>query len=821
MAAGMKQTFLSVGVAGVLFTLLLLGFWGLVQTELGVEPVQSAAAPHAPPSQVANGSGLILTARVGTDRNNCGTQATLTAASGTVVYYCYTAQNNTNQPLEVHSLEAPVVGGRWQKVPLLLEPNESLSPLGIIFSRTLTSPGTLIEPALWTAYNNDTIVVSATAATTITVVGKLNVGLTVGYTPACATTKNLLTQVGGRLYYCITLDNRTGVTLTNHTINLPANRFQTNLIYILPPSARLVLTDSLLPAIGINPPLELKQTITRAQPSTVTVASQSITGTSYSGADSVNWGLGRIGVELTKTISLRNSAACPRATTATPNNVASVAADTPIYYCLRVKNTGEVTLTNHSLVEPGRVAGDTSLSGQFNYTLAPGKTVTLTSANLTSTVTNVIAPTIAQVLGPFNRAITATYTLTFTASNAEGFRTTDTATSTFRLAGPLYKLTYIANREPGCVEEASRLNVFISDRIWYCLKVENIGPIPMTHHKFELFVQPPRRQGERFNYTAVGEFDFSLPSGRMMTLTNAFLETVGVKPVLGPYTITAPITSSNTVTGTINLTSTNPTGGGQRLVMRATNLVGILQANTATPTATSTPGGNTPTFTPIPGLAPTETPTPSPTPVTPTPTAIMLSILPTPAPSPDQRVSNNVSAPVPQVTQPPSPLVQPGFESPLATPTFPLDPLLVAATQTTDAALTATALATLQPPTPTFTETPSPTPLPTDTATPTETPTATPTQRPIAAPTATAVTNYGTALPNMLQTMLTVAGWIWLALGVLAFFIAAGVVVGLGLRQRGQLPYQRRTLVPPPTSTTASTRATPPPSDDNWPPSLP
>lgn len=806
----MKQTLCSLGVAGALLILLLMGYLELAQNGVIVASTQTLAAPHSPAAQVSAGNGLALSAWVGLNRNSCGNRATLDVRVGTVIYYCYEIRNNSTQTLNIHTLDAPVVGDLWRNAEVPVAPGSTLNPLltyGLIFSRSLTAATRLIEPAVWTA-SNDTVVLTATAATTVNVIGPLNVGLTIGRTPACTTATNLQAPQNERLFYCITLDNTTGVTLTNHTISVSANRFQTNLIYVLPPSSRLVLTESLLPLLGIN--LSLGQTITRNLESTVTVNSQSTDGVQYSGAAKVSWQVGQTGIDLIKTISLRDSTACP------PNLTAvNVAADTPIYYCLRLHNTGAVTLTNHSFSEPNAALGGAVINGQFNYTLGPGKTITLTRANITSTPGLVYST--VPVLGPFFQPVTATNTLVFTSTNSDSFRATDAATGTLRLAGPAYALAYAANSvDNSCFVATSAITLEPNARIWFCLVVRNIGPIELTEHAFQLFVSPPKKQGERYKYTAVGRFTHPLPSGSVMTLTNTFLATKGLGLLMGPYTLTIPLTNTDRITGTIILTSTNPTQN-YRLVAQATNnMIRLVNYSSPTPTLTNTPA-NTPTFTPIPGLTPTPTPSVPPTPIPPTPTAILLSPLAQPTPTPDLRV-RNVSAPASQNLNQ-SPLATP--ISPLATPTFPLDPALVAATQTTDAALTLTAIATLQPPTPTFTETPTATPLPTDTATPTDTPTATPTQRPIVPPTATAVTNYGILLPEALQSVAATAGWIWFLVGVLAFFIAAGIVAGLGLRQREQQRYQLDNSPPPPPPSVSQPLPRPKPEDDNWPTSLP
>jgi hypothetical protein len=153
-----------------------------------------------------------------------------------------------------------------------------------------------------------------------------------------------------------------------------------------------------------------------------------------------------------------------------------------------------------------------------------------------------------------------------------------------------------------------------------------------------------------------------------------------------------------------------------------------------------------------------------------------------------------------------------------------MDPALAGATMTADAALTATAIATLFTPTATFTETPFPTYTPTETASPTPTPTATATQRPIAPPTATMAADNGAIFGSAFERILAAAGWVWFLVGVLVFFTVAGVMVGLGFRQQER---QRYTLFddaeppPAPPLPSAPPPAKPADEDDHWPSSLP
>jgi hypothetical protein len=485
----------------------------------------------------------------------------------------------------------------------------------------------------------------------------------------------------------------------------------------------------------------------------------------------------------------------------------------PIYYCLRLTNTGEVTLTQHTFSEP-----TTGVGGEFTYNLAPGKSVTLTQAGLVASKGVTLTYAQTPTLGPFYQAVTSTHVLKLVSTNTQGFQTTAVATTTFNLAKA--QIEYVLNAttaRDSCTDFPVSLET--GKPYYYCISVTNRGAVALTSHAFSFAIGPPNKSGKQYAYETKGSFTYALPPGGNMEVTNSFLKTLGLPALMGPYTTTIPLVASNKIVNTSIFTASNLAEKYQ-VVARATNnsITFILPAATATPTFTPIPGA-TETFTPPPGATPTPSLTAPPTPVTPSPTPIVISPLVTP-PTPDLRV-RSVTAPLgTPVAQ--SPIATPVGQSPLPTPA--LDPALAAATMTTEADLTATAVATFFTPTPTFTETPFPTFTPTETASPSPTPTASATQRPIVSPTATAIADNRAIFGSAFERILAAAGWIWFLIGVLVFFAAAGIMVGLGFRQREG---QRYTLFDRADSTSAMPPPTAPPltkptdEDDHWPSSLP
>ncbi len=102
---------------------------------------------------------------------------------------------------------------------------------------------------------------SASASAAVQVVHPgLSVIKSVGLDPnACAQPGSVQVQPGANLYYCLTLTNTGDVTFTTHTIDDPlVGIHNAVLAAVLPPSATLAITRSVLPALG---PVVVEETI--------------------------------------------------------------------------------------------------------------------------------------------------------------------------------------------------------------------------------------------------------------------------------------------------------------------------------------------------------------------------------------------------------------------------------------------------------------------------------------------------------------------------------------------------------------------------------
>ncbi len=594
---------------------------------------------------------------------------------------------------------------------------------------------------------------------------------TVGIDAAtCALTPTVSVRSGISVHPCYTIYNAGTAALTLHRVES---------------MRRGVITDALaltLPPGGLTNTVALGLVITDSSTvdvtDMVTWTAQTAGTTETPTATVVVTGVTRIdviapAVTLLKTIG-QDRTTCPAATTI------SIVAGQTATYCLTLANTGDITLTHHTLRDAAM-----GVSGSFAYTLGPGSKLAITPATMGNYgLSGTLERTVGDVFT--NNAV-------YTATTANGLTTAATASARVNVGNAAAQLVKTVGMDPLACPTATTLVTSPGAQLYYCVTIRNTGGVTLTHHAL---TEPA---------LAIDiAFDYPLAPGEQLTITNqVLLETLGSIAVFGPFEFSAlyPTVVNNT------MTYIGTTASGSQVQSAAATSATFSPTPTATPTRTPRPTStsipvptSTPSITPIPPT-PTETPTPTWTPITPTPTptrSYAISELATPTPG--SRFGAPSGAPPELPTQPP-------FES-------PLDPALAAQAATaTAAALFTSPLAT---PTPLPTDTPAPTATPVETPTPipptptlpppTEalppTPTATPTPEIVYI----VVTDAPTATPPPMPTLtltpdalllaaktfdaaVAAAGWIWFLLGSLVFFVTAGIVAGLFFRQQERRRY--------------------------------
>jgi hypothetical protein len=792
----------------------------------GQRPVQVAmGAPSRRAHWVPEAAAITMTAQVG--RQACEENIEDPAVQiGHPIYICYTVENLGDAVLNLHDFVHSQRGQLLNSAVYTLGPGEitTTSPISFVVVAPVTSLAT------WRAYDvSRTGTATAQVSTPIRVLQPgLAITLTVnrryeGTPETCPGQPSVTIPVTQSVYYCLQVRNTGAIPLSQHVLTVPQLGINNQEFYYeIEPGAEVLFTNQLLQQMGLSPFLAFDQVPT---PFTTTVTlisaeSEERPQPQVTASSAAPVLIGKALIDVQKSVALEQNCLQP-----VPS--VTIFRDQAIYYCLVLRNTGEITFTEHTFTEP-----ENNVYGKFTYLLQPGAQLALTPATITTTTGLTILEQI--FLGPFFRTVTATDNLLFTSTNNDQYIATDQAAATINVPISPIQLRLLTQTNGSVCEFKVISSLSLGARFWVCLYVTNNASTSIIGHQLLQLITPSIRPNVRYAYTSTVQFDYELRPNVTLAISNPFLIGVVQKlPVMGPFTITQPITSAVTYTDTIIYTGTNKSAG-VTLVARATVVVPFVPATataTGTPTTIPTPTGlptPTPTFTPLGGI-PTDTPTPTMTP-------IAMSVLAAPTPTPIYLLTG-VSTPVAAA------LANTGVFSPTATTivftpeptlTFTPDPLFLAATMTLDAASTETAVATL------FTATPTPSDTPTPTATSTETTTASPTasptatQRPINLPTPTATVNNATFIQRVIGQSMMAAGWIWFVGGTLLFFVSAGIVAGLTFRSQEHRRYQLRQERPlPPVAANTTRPPTPPPSakpgkpaleqeeDDHWPPSLP
>jgi hypothetical protein len=206
----MKQPLWAVGIAIGLLTLLFAAFFAqinFIEQHTGASTGRTVAAVISAQRPLTANAAIHLIATVGTDPFTCGTQAKIKAKFGTKVYFCYTVRNTGALSFTHHTVNDRVVGTIWDNQPQTLLPGRILqtrpNPAGV--DSSITVERSFINNANWLA--RGVLTATAGASTIVRAVGTSGLALTVGQSADCTANTSIVTQVGGRVYYCITLQN--------------------------------------------------------------------------------------------------------------------------------------------------------------------------------------------------------------------------------------------------------------------------------------------------------------------------------------------------------------------------------------------------------------------------------------------------------------------------------------------------------------------------------------------------------------------------------------------------------------------------------------
>ncbi len=349
----------------------------------------------------------VITQTVGTVEGSCANTTAIAVVSGTPVYYCLTIADTGTLDFVRHEIRAPQIGATFvytpanpalptqqinaQQVRVNYPPNQ--------FEKSITAPFTNIVTVTSTTKEG---VATENSAAAVVVVGSATATLTytVGTDPtSCATTKTLSVLTSTRAYYCIHLKNTGTLPLERFTLSAPQLSLQRTLTRTVPAGASIVLTSSFDSA--------LETLITAAQNTTL---NSTITVNGYTAEGVLVHTEGTVVVTVGGLIFtvVKYARTTPDGCVA-PEPLA-ISSTTQFYYCVVIRNTGQVPITGFALSEPAPAA----VNFAFDYQLGVGQVITLTNKFLAETLQ------LGSYLGPWVSTGTINPSLSVTARGVNG-----------------------------------------------------------------------------------------------------------------------------------------------------------------------------------------------------------------------------------------------------------------------------------------------------------------------------------------------------------------------------------------------------------------
>jgi len=213
---------------------------------------------------------------VGTTPTTCGATTDITVATGTDVYYCLTITNTGAVTLTNHTVSDPILGVQTT-IPYVLAPGASVSltEADIPALGPVAAMANIVNTAAITA-TNGTFTATNTSLATVTTVGVgIAVTKTVGLTDTACTGTTISVGLGTPVYYCVTVQNQSEITVTNMAISDPLLGYTFSTSDPQPPGA-------ILDIVGIGP-----YTPTTTITNTVYVTATTGVGDTYGNASAV------------------------------------------------------------------------------------------------------------------------------------------------------------------------------------------------------------------------------------------------------------------------------------------------------------------------------------------------------------------------------------------------------------------------------------------------------------------------------------------------------------------------------------------------------
>jgi hypothetical protein len=402
---------------------------------------------------------LAFTKTVGTEAGVCATTDTITVTRGDSVTHCFMVENTGDVTFTNHHLWDEDYGTIFSGL-------HTLAP-GDVVSMTATVVVTTDQSSLgyWEAHSPEfDHTVSVSGTNTVNVLEpEITIAKTVGVDPdTCASTSDLAVFSGTEVYYCLTVENTGDFTFTYHYPSDPALGVEAEFAFSLAPGAVVPVTNEVLTSVLGLPPVLGPVVITEDLMNTIVFTAES---TDWTASDSSTASV----IVVNPSINITKTVGTDSATCATTNDI-TIANGTDVYYCLTIENTGDYTLTQHTLSDPAL-----GLDVTFPFSLAPGAVVPVTNEVLTSVLG------LPAAFGPVALIEDTMNTIVFTASQS-AVSVSDSSSAMVNVVNPSISVTKTVGTEAGVCASDSTLTVTGTTTVYYCYTVQNTGDITLPLH---------------------------------------------------------------------------------------------------------------------------------------------------------------------------------------------------------------------------------------------------------------------------------------------------------------------------------------------------
>jgi len=250
-------------------------------------------------------------------------------------------------------------------------------------------------------------------------------------------------------------------------------------------------------------------------------------------------------------------------------------------FCLGIRNSGNLTLTQHTVDVPQLGINNVTIAAE----VGPGGIAYITSSS---------TPAIAQLTRQVREVEFSAEARVVSVASDGAVAPAAYNAATSRSAAAISVRKVVTRNPTGC-PDVSDSPIIAGQLVYLCYSVTNNGPVELLQHSFT-------DSGVNVGTSFVTE----IPVNGTLNVNNATLSQLGRPQILGPFA------ASSGVNGNVTFVAQN-----QALGFRAQGSASASSTvNTPTPGPTDEP---TPTNTPV--FAPTATPLPTLTPFPPTPTA--------------------------------------------------------------------------------------------------------------------------------------------------------------------------------------------------------